>query len=134
MHHVLTMLLIALLATAGHAQLASFSLLNLTTLPNGSCKKASVTEQVGITEVTITYCRPAVRGREGEIWGKLVHEGYTDFGFGTARKAPWRAGANENTTIEFSTDVKIEGHVLAAGKYGFFIAYGPNVCTLIFSK
>ena len=51
-----------------------------------------------------------------------------------SRAAPWRAGSNENTTIEFSTDVKIEGQPLAAGKYGFFIAYDPNECTLIFSK
>ena len=35
--------------------------------------------------------------------------------------------------MEFSTDVKIEGHDLSAGKYGFFIAYGPEECTLIFS-
>jgi len=130
----LTILLITLVTTVAHAQLASFSLLNLTTLPNGSCKKASVTEQVGITDVTITYCRPAVRGRDGEIWGNLVHEGYTDFGFGTTTKAPWRAGANENTTIEFSMDVKIEGNALPAGKYGFFIAYGSEACTLIFSR
>ena len=50
------------------------------------------------------------------------------------RQSPWRAGSNENTTIEFSTDVTIEGKRLPAGKYGFFIAYDPNECTLIFSK
>jgi tetratricopeptide (TPR) repeat protein len=57
-----------------------------------------------------------------------------DLGFGTSKAAPWRAGANENTTIEFSTAVKIEGQSLPAGKYGFFIAYDTIECTLIFSK
>ena len=42
--------------------------------------------------------------------------------------------SNENTTFKFSTDVKIEGQPLSAGKYGFFIAYGPAECILIFSK
>ena len=55
-------------------------------------------------------------------------------GFGSSKSAPWRAGANENTTIEFSTDVKIEGKSLPAGKYGFFVAYDPAEPTLIFSK
>ncbi|HTD39840.1 MAG TPA: DUF2911 domain-containing protein, partial [Mucilaginibacter sp.] len=82
----------------------------------------------------ISYSRPAVKKRDGHIWGGLVPVGYVDQGFGTSKSAPWRAGANENTIIEFSTDVKIEGQPLAAGKYGFFIAYDPNECTLIFSK
>ncbi|HEY4108962.1 DUF2911 domain-containing protein [Puia sp.] len=105
----------------------------LTTLPDGGNKKASVSERVGLTDVTINYDRPAVKGREGQIWGKLVPEGYTDQGFGTSKAAPWRAGANENTTIEFSTDVTVEGKPLPAGKYGFFVAYGASNCTLIFS-
>jgi tetratricopeptide (TPR) repeat protein len=54
--------------------------------------------------------------------------------YGTSTSAPWRAGANENTTIEFSTPVKVEGKDLPAGTYGFFVAYGPQECTLIFSK
>ena len=106
----------------------------LTSLPNGGNKRASVSEQVGLTDVTIRYSRPHVKQREGHIWGQLIPVGYADQGFGTSKAAPWRAGANENTTIEFSTDVKIEGQPLAAGKYGFFIAYDPNECTLIFSK
>src|SRR5580692_6961028 len=77
---------------------------------------------------------PDVKGREGQIWGKLIPEGYADLGFGTSKAAPWRAGSNENTTIEFSTDVLVNGQPLAAGKYGFFVAYDPNECTLIFSK
>jgi len=117
-------------------QLGTISLTHaqLTTLPNGGNKKASVSEWVGITNVIITYDRPGVKGREGQIWGKLVPVGYIDQGFGTSKAAPWRAGANENTTIEFNTDVKIEGQELPAGKYALFIAYDPSECTLIFSK
>jgi tetratricopeptide (TPR) repeat protein len=112
----------------------SFAQIPLTVLPSGGNKKAAVSEQIGLTKVTINYDRPGVKGREGKIWGQLVHIGYTDQGFGNTKQAPWRAGANENTTIEFSTDVKIEGKDLPAGKYGFFIAYDSNESTLIFSK
>jgi len=101
--------------------------------PRGS-KLASVSEQVGITDVTIRYSRPGVNGREGKIWGDLVPYGFVDYHYGTSKAAPWRAGANENTTIEFSTDVLIEGKLLPAGKYGFFIAMGPEKATLVFSK
>ena len=106
----------------------------LTTPPDGGNKKASVSERIGITDVTIRYDRPAVKGREGKIWNGLVHAGYKDLGFGTSKAAPWRAGANENTTISFSTDVKIEGQPLKAGTYGFFIAMGTGDATLIFSN
>lgn len=106
----------------------------LTSLPSGGNKRASVSEQVGLCDITIRYDRPGVKGREGKIWGQLVHAGFTDQGFGSAKQAPWRAGANESTTISFSTPVRIEGHNLPAGKYGFFIAYGPEESTVIFSK
>lgn len=106
----------------------------LTSFPSGGNKTASVSEQIGITNVSIHYSRPGVKKREGHIWGELIPVGYVDQGFGSSKAAPWRAGANESTTIEFSTDVKIEGQPLAAGKYGFFIAYDPNESTLIFSK
>src|SRR5258706_4026365 len=106
----------------------------LTVPPDGGNKKAMVSERIGITDVTVHYDRPGVKGREGKIWGQLVHTGYADLNFGTSKQAPWRAGANENTTIEFSTDVMIEGQPLPAGKYGFFIAYDPAEPTLIFSK
>jgi len=102
--------------------------------PDGGNKKAMVGEKIGITDVTIHYDRPGVKGREGKIWGMLIPTGYNYLGFGNAKEAPWRAGANENTTIEFSTDVMINGQKLPAGKYGFFIAYDPNESTLIFSK
>jgi hypothetical protein len=106
----------------------------LTTSPSGGNKKASVTERIGITDVAIHYDRPGVKGREGKIWGQLYLLGYVDQNFGTSKASPWRAGANECTTMEFSTDVTIEGQPLAKGKYGFFIAYDPNESTLIFSR
>ncbi|MEO6404367.1 MAG: DUF2911 domain-containing protein [Ferruginibacter sp.] len=107
---------------------------NLTSPPNGGNKKASVSERIGITDVTIHYDRPGVKGREGKIWNGLVHTGYTDLGFGTSKAAPWRAGANENTTISFSTDVMVEGKPLKAGTYALFAAMGTGDATLIFSN
>jgi hypothetical protein len=106
----------------------------LTTPPDGGNKKASVSERIGITDVIIHYDRPAVKGREGKIWNGLVHTGFKDLGFGTSKEAPWRAGANENTTITFSTDVKVEGKPLKAGTYGLFAAMGTGDATLIFSN
>jgi len=111
-----------------------FAQIPLTFSPSGGNKKASVSERIGLTDVTITYDRPGVKGREGKIWGQLVHAGFIDQQFGSSKAVPWRAGANENTTFKFSSDVKIEAQSLSAGKYGFFIAYGPDECTLIFSK
>src|SRR5574339_1015939 len=114
--------------------MVSYSQIPLTVLPSGGNKKAIIGEQIGLTKVVINYDRPGVKGREGKVWGQLVHLGYADQGFGNTKMAPWRAGANENTTFDFSTDVKIEGKDLPAGKYGFFIAYHTNECTRIFSK
>ena len=102
--------------------------------PNGYTKKAVVSEEVGLTQVTITYHRPAVKGREGKVWGQLVPKGFVDQGFGNGKPTPWRAGSNENTVIEFDNDVKIEGQLLPKGKYAFFIAYDPVESILIFSK
>ena len=121
-----------LLLTICTFHLISFS--QLTVLPSGGNKKASISERVGLTDVTIHYDRPGVKGREGKIWGQLIPSGFTDPGFGSSKSSPWRAGSNENTTIEFSTPVKIQGQSLPAGKYGFFVAYDPNECTLIFSN
>jgi tetratricopeptide (TPR) repeat protein len=75
-----------------------------------------------------------VKGREGKIWGQVVHKGFIDQGFGNRKSTPWRAGANENTIIEFDKDVTVEGQMLPKGKYGFFIAYDPLESTVIFSK
>jgi tetratricopeptide (TPR) repeat protein len=104
------------------------------TFPADGNKKASVSEFIGITEVKINYSRPGVKGREGQIWGNVVHYGFKDFNYGTSKSAPWRAGANENTTIEFTADVFIEGQALEKGKYGFFIAMGEEKATVVFSK
>jgi tetratricopeptide (TPR) repeat protein len=107
----------------------------LTLEPDGGNKKASVSEQIGIVKIAIDYNRPGVKGREGKIWNTPVaHYGFADQGHGTSYAAPWRAGANENTTMAFSHPVRIEGRNLDAGKYGFFIALGEKESTLIFSK
>ncbi|HEV7781310.1 MAG TPA: DUF2911 domain-containing protein, partial [Chitinophagaceae bacterium] len=103
-------------------------------VPNGYTKKAIISEQVGLTQVSITYHRPAVNGREGKIWGGVVHSGFINQGFGNGKLTPWRAGANENTIIVFDQDVMIEGHAIPKGKYAFFIAYDPLESILIFSR
>ena len=90
------------------------------TLPQPS-QAASVSQTVGLTEIAITYHRPRVQDRE--IWGKLVPYGEV-----------WRAGANENTTIEFSTPVEVEGHALPAGRYGFHTLPSAGSWQLIFSS
>lgn len=108
--------------------------------PSGDNQKSSITQWIGPVDVTITYSSPDVTGpagedRKGHIWGEVVHYGFIDQGFGTSKAAPWRAGANENTVISFSHDVKIEGKDLKAGTYGLFLAIektGP--WTWIFSK
>lgn len=86
--------------------------------PRGS-QMASVMQRVGTTDITITYSRPSVNGRE--VWGKLVPYGMNNLGFGTSTAAPWRAGANENTTITFTHDAKVEGKAISAGTYGLHI-------------
>ncbi|MBC7981927.1 DUF2911 domain-containing protein [Candidatus Parcubacteria bacterium] len=110
----------------------SFS--QLTSTASGGNKKAFVGERIGLTDVTVHYDRPGVKGRDGKIWGDLVPVGFTNLGFGTSKSSPWRAGSNENTTITFSTDVKVENNDVPAGTYGVFMAYDPNETTIIFSK
>ncbi len=96
-------------------------------------QRAQVTQRVGITDITIDYGRPSVKERE--VWGKLVPYGYNNLGFGTSTAAPWRAGANQNTTIEFSHDVKIEGKDIKAGLYGLHVALKEGGgATVIFSR
>ncbi|NCU05989.1 MAG: DUF2911 domain-containing protein [Chitinophagaceae bacterium] len=123
-----------LLFTVSMLSVSAFSQIPLTVAPSGGNKKASVSERVGLTDITIHYDRPAVKGREGKVWGELVPVGFTDPGFGSSKSAPWRAGANENTTIEFSTDVTVEGKPVKAGRYGLFLAYDPAGSTLILSN
>ncbi len=90
------------------------------TLPQPS-QAATVAQTVGLTEITVVYHRPRVQGRE--VWGKLVPYGEV-----------WRAGANENTTIEFSTAVEIEGRSLPAGRYGFHTLPTAGAWQVIFSS
>ncbi|MEI9909366.1 MAG: DUF2911 domain-containing protein [Bacteroidota bacterium] len=86
----------------------SFSqIMPLTLEPDGGNKKAGISEQIGIVKIAIAYSRPGVKGREGKIWGTPVaHYGFADQGHGTSYAAPWRAGANENTTMSFSSSCK----------------------------
>ena len=88
--------------------------------------KATVSQQIGVdTDIVIDYCRPAVRGRT--IWGELVPYGmYPGNNYSNEKPFPWRAGANENTTISFSNDVKVEGKVVPAGKYGLHMIAGKD--------
>ena len=69
---------------------------------------AHVSQVVGFTKISIDYSSPAVKGRK--VFGELEKFG-----------VPWRAGANNPTTIEFSTAVNIEGTDIAPGKYTVFI-------------
>lgn len=109
------------------------------TTPRPVSPAAELKQTIGLSEITVDYSRPHVIlngiNRTGKIWGTLVPYGMTNLGFGTAKESPWRAGANENTVITISDDVKIEGKPLAAGKYGFHIIVNEgNKATLIFSK
>ncbi len=112
---------------------------NVTTPKTGSLP-AKVTQTVGLTDVTVNYSRPkltAANGtdRSGQIWGQLVPYGYNKSGFGNQGENPWRAGANENTTITFSDAVKIGGKELAAGTYGLHMAvFEDGKVTVIFSE
>ena len=107
--------------------------------PSGDNQKCIVTQYVGPAWVKVTYNSPDVTApngedRRGQIWGELVPYGMADNSFGTAKKIPWRAGANENTTIEFSHDAKIEGKTIKAGKYGLHMIPGKEQWTIIFSN
>jgi hypothetical protein len=99
--------------------------------PNGMNQKAEVSQWIGLVKVTITYHStnvhgPAGRDRTGHIWGELVKYGMFDDGYGPSTAAPWRAGANETTTISFSHDVKIAGTEVKAGTYGLFLEIQPT--------
>jgi tetratricopeptide (TPR) repeat protein len=89
-------------------------------LPQAS-PAASVKAALGATDITIDYHRPGVKGRK--IWGGLVPFGEV-----------WRLGANEATTISFSSAVRIEGHDVPAGKYALFALPTADSWTLILNK
>lgn len=82
--------------------------------------KASVSQTVGVTEITIHYCRPGVKDRV--IWGELVPYNQV-----------WRTGANEVTSITFSDPVKINGNKLEAGTYGIHTLPNKDEWEIIFS-
>lgn len=82
---------------------------------------ASVTQKIGYTNITVEYCRPSVHNRK--IWGDLVP--YNKI---------WRTGANEATTIQFSTDVKLEGNKIPAGRYSLFTVPNEKEWTIILNK
>jgi len=83
--------------------------------------KGSLTQTVGLTDITIKYNRPAVNKRK--VWGDLVPYGQV-----------WRAGANVNTTIEFSSPVSIGGKTIPAGTYGLHMLPTESNWTVILSN
>jgi TolA-binding protein len=82
---------------------------------------ASVSQQIGLTDITIRYHRPAVNKRK--IWGELVPYDQV-----------WRAGANENTTIQFSSPVTVGGKTLPAGTYGLHMLPGEKEWSVMLSN
>jgi len=133
---IMGLLSLSLISFAGLGQLS--------TPPGGGNQKSVVRQYVGnIPYIEVVYNSPDVTGpngqsRKGQIWGQLVPYGFNSLNFGLStpeNPSPWRAGANQNTTIEFSHDMMVEGKEIKAGKYGFHIApaeEGP--WTLIFSN
>ena len=122
MHRVRLLVLttgVLLLASFCHAQTATGETVMLN-LPRAS-QHAQVTQRIGITDITVNYHRPLVKGRQ--IWGKVVPYGEV-----------WRAGANENTTISFSDPVTIEDQPLDKGVYGLHMIPGETQWIVIFSK
>ena len=84
-------------------------------------QQASISQRVGLTDITVDYHRPAVNGRE--VWGALVPFDQV-----------WRAGANENTTVSFTTAVSVEGQEVAAGRYGVHMIPTEGAWTVILSS
>ncbi|MFD0861492.1 DUF2911 domain-containing protein [Sungkyunkwania multivorans] len=100
--------------------------------PRGS-QMAKTMQRVGITDIYVKYSRPQVNDRE--IWGNLVPYGMNNLGFGTAKESPWRAGANENTTITFNDAVTVGGKKVPAGTYGYhLIVNEDDTATVILSS
>ncbi len=82
---------------------------------------ANASQTIGVTDITVKYHRPFAKGRK--VFGELEPFGKV-----------WRAGANDATTIAFSTDVKIEGQPLSAGTYALFMIPTESEWTIIFNK
>jgi hypothetical protein len=83
--------------------------------------KSTISQVVGLTDVTVEYSRPSAKGRV--VFGNLVS--YGDL---------WRTGANGNTTIAFSDDVVINGITLAKGKYAMFTTPKSDMWEVVFYK
>ena len=81
--------------------------------------KATVEQRVGLTDISVEYSRPGVKGRA--VFGDLVPFGKT-----------WRTGANSNTKVTFSSDVSIDGQTLNAGSYGLYTVPNENSWEIIF--
>lgn len=86
-----------------------------------------VMQRIGIADIQVRYGSPGVRGRGAKIWNSFTvpYDG---------KPYPWRAGANENTTITIGKNVTIDGNPIPAGTYGFHIIPSNSEWTLIFSK
>lgn len=102
------------------SSLLSISIFGQMKFPTAS-PEAEVEQTIGIVKMQIDYLRPAKKGRT--IFGGLVPYGEI-----------WRTGANENTTIEFSDDIKIDNTTLEKGKYAIYTKPEKNQWTIYFYK
>ena len=89
-------------------------------LPDAS-QAATASQRIGLTDITVRYHRPAVKQRV--VWGDLVPYDQV-----------WRAGANENTIVEFSTPVTVGGQAVPAGAYGLHVIPTKADWTVILSR
>ncbi len=80
--------------------------------------QAEITQEVGLTQVKLSYARPSAKGRK--VFGDLVPFGEV-----------WRTGANASTKLTFTEDVKIEGNPLKAGTYALYTIPGEKEWTII---
>src|SRR5438270_12866366 len=148
--------LVFIFMLAGLASLAFAQQPPKVRLPQAS-PSATVSQTIGITDISVTYHRPAVRGRT--LWGDISSEkvsalikansvASTAEGEGTVDGAPgggkdfpiapnghvWRAGANEATKFTVSDDILVQGQKLTAGAYSLHIIPGKEEFTVIFNK
>lgn len=114
----------------------TMSVIGQVTLPRES-NRQEIVQFVGDSKISIVYHRPNVKGRTN-VYGctspNVIQKGNYNDPCLVPYGQVWRTGANENTTIEFSTDVTINGQPLPAGKYAFFAIPGEKEWTLIFNK
>lgn len=89
-------------------------------LPQASSGQTTI-QDLGLGKITVNYSRPNAKGRK--IFGGLV-----------PYNTVWRTGANSATTIQFTDDVELDGHKLAAGEYGLFTIPGKDEWTIVINK